>query len=169
MARVGLISRRAFIGGGAAALLTAWSVALRKGKEGAAAGVAGPAGAAMGAAMGAAASGRLGALEAGPGEGGGGPALLTRSTFTPLLGTTLRMTGGGDDFDVVLDEINDLSPSARDDEDRFAVIFRGPAGLAPAQGIRTFRHERTGDAAIFVVPIGRPVDGVTYEAIFNRL
>jgi hypothetical protein len=79
------------------------------------------------------------------------------------------MTGGGDDFDVVLAEINDLSPSARGDENRFALVFRAPVGQAPAQGIRTLRHERTGDTGIFVAPVGRAVGGLNYEAVFNRL
>jgi len=166
VAMVGLVSRRAFIGGGAAAaLLTAWSVALGKGAVHTVPGVAGRAGARAAAA----AAGADVVLDAGPGEAGGSPALLTRSTFTPLVGTTLRMTGGGDDFDVVLEEVNDLSPSAPGDEDRFALVFRAPVGQAPTQGIRTFRHGRTGDTGIFVAPVGRAVGGVNYEAVFNRL
>jgi hypothetical protein len=163
---VGLVSRRAFIAGGAAAaLLTAWSLASGKGAEStlpAGAGRAGPA-------TGAAAPGRHAALEAAAGEVGGEPAVLTRSTFVPLLGTTLRMTGGGDDVYVVLSEINDLSPSARDDEGRFALIFRAPAGQVPTQGIRTLHHDRIGATGIFVAPVGRAVGGLSYEAVFNRL
>ena len=164
MAMVGMISRRAFIGGGAAAaLLTASSVALGKGALGMGPGVPGRAGA------GAAAVGGNVVLDAGRGEASEPPALLTRSTFTPLLGTTLRMTGEGDDFDVVLEEINDLSPSAQGDEDRFALVFRAPVGQAPTQGIRTFGHERTAGTGIFVAPVGGTVGGLTYEAVFNRL
>jgi hypothetical protein len=164
---VGLISRRAFIGSGAAAaLLTAWSVAFGKSAVGTVPGVPGVGGRAGAGAV-AAAGGNL-VLDAGRGEASDPPALLTRSTFTPLLGTTLRMTGGGDDFEVVLEEINDLSPSAPGDENRFALVFRAPVGQAPTQGIRTFRHERTGDTGIFVAPVGRAVDGLNYEAVFNR-
>ncbi len=171
---MGLISRRAFIGGGAAAsVLAAWTVVFRTGAHGAVA--AGGPGAAS------SREGSAGPGTSGPGSPGAvsdgadvadvadGPVPLTRSTFTPLVGATLRMTGEGDDFDVVLSQVNDLSPSARGEEDRFALIFRAPAGRPRAQGIRTFRHERLGGTGIFVAPVGRPVDGVTYEAVFNRL
>src|SRR5271168_2154749 len=52
-----------------------------------------------------------------------------RSRFTPFLGSTFRMTGAGDDADVVLTEISDLRPVARaNDNQRFALLFTAPHG-----------------------------------------
>jgi len=146
-------------------LLGAWSVAFGTGAEGVVAARPG-AGSAAG---GPGAPGSPGAVPDVADVADGRPISLTRSTFTPLLGATLRMTGEGDDFDVVLSQVNDLSPSAQGEEDRFALIFRAPAGQSLAQGIRTLHHERIGGAGMFVAPVGRPVGGVMYEAVFNRL
>ncbi len=155
-------------------MLAAWSVACRTEAQGTVGAAVGPSGAGTGEASpgpparaGSAPDGSE--VADGADVADGGPVLLTRSMFTPLLGATLRMSGGGDDFDVVLRQVNDLSPSAQGEEDRFALIFRAPAGRPLAQGIRTFRHELIGGTGIFVAPVGRPVDGVTYEAVFNRL
>jgi hypothetical protein len=95
---------------------------------------------------------------------------LTRARFTPALGSTLRMTGGGTgDLDVVLAEITDLRPVLRaDDEDRFALLLHVPGGQRPISGIRTLRHPHIGEVALFVSPVDRGVDPVHYEAVINR-
>lgn len=95
---------------------------------------------------------------------------LTRSRFTPALGSTLRMTGGDTgDIDVVLAEITDLRPVLRaDDEDRFALLLHVPVSQRPIAGIRTLRHPDIGEVALFVSPVDRGVNPVHYEAVINR-
>jgi hypothetical protein len=94
---------------------------------------------------------------------------LTRSTFTPLLGSTFRVSGDGNHFDVVLKEINDLGPSSRTDtENQFSLLFEGRADRSVSQGTLTFSNSRTGDLSLFVVPIGRGVEVLTLESIINR-
>jgi hypothetical protein len=95
---------------------------------------------------------------------------LVRSTFTPLLGATFRMTGGGVDFDVVLVEINDLRPVARpDDQDRFAAVFSAPAGRQRMQGVRSLYHPNVGRIALFVASVDQGAKASRYEAIVNRV
>jgi hypothetical protein len=94
---------------------------------------------------------------------------LSRSTFIPLLGKTFRMTGNGTINHVVLDEINDLFPVAQaEDENRFALVFRGPTGAARTDGIKKFHHSNIGAISMFVVPVGMGTKFVHYEAIINR-
>ena len=49
----------------------------------------------------------------------------------------------------------------------FSLLFRGAPDPVVAQQIVTLRHPARGDQAIFVTPIGRDADGVTYQAVFN--
>jgi hypothetical protein len=93
---------------------------------------------------------------------------LVRSTFTPLLGSTFHVSGEGNHFDVVLTEINDLSPSNRTDtENQFSLLFQGRADRSVTQGTLTFSNSRTGKLSLFVVPTGRGVKALTLESIIN--
>ncbi|HEY6787404.1 MAG TPA: hypothetical protein VI365_08835 [Trebonia sp.] len=93
-----------------------------------------------------------------------------RSRFTPFLGSTFRMTGAGDDADVVLTEISDLRPAARaNDNQRFALLFTAAHGHGPADGTRTFTRAGFGAIDLFVSPVGAGAEARHYEAIINRL
>jgi hypothetical protein len=92
-----------------------------------------------------------------------------RSRFTPWLGATFRMTGAGDDVDVVLSEIGDLRPVARtQDEARFSLMFSAPAGHAPTSGIRTISRDGFGSIDMFVTPVGPESGDRPYQAVINR-
>jgi hypothetical protein len=54
-------------------------------------------------------------------------------------------------------------------QDRFSIVFRTANDIFLGQGQRDFHHERMGDFALFLVPIGRDEQGTSYEAVFNRL
>jgi hypothetical protein len=93
-----------------------------------------------------------------------------RSRFTPWVGSTFRMTGAGEDVDVVLTEIGDLHPAARaQDEARFSLLFTAPAGHAPTDGIASFSRDGFGAIDMFVTPVGPDSGDRPYEAIINRL
>jgi hypothetical protein len=93
-----------------------------------------------------------------------------RSRFTPWVGSAFRMTGAGDDVNVVLTEIGDLLPVARaQDEARFSLLFAAPAGHTPTDGVRTFSREGFGSIDMFVAPVGPDDADRPYEAIINRL
>jgi hypothetical protein len=94
---------------------------------------------------------------------------LTRARFTPLVGSTIGMTGAGDNLQVVLSEVADLLPVLRvDDPDRFALLFTATRGDPPTPGIRTFTHPELGEVALFVSPVDRGVNALHYEAVINR-
>ncbi len=53
--------------------------------------------------------------------------------------------------------------------ERFCLLFRGPAHQPLAQNTYVFEHPRLGDLALFIVPIGSR-EGAPYcyyEAVFN--
>ncbi len=56
-----------------------------------------------------------------------------------------------------------------DRQERFAIVFRGPANAFLAQGMRRFEHDQMGELDLFIVPISQDDKGVYYEAVFNRL
>ncbi|MBE0611635.1 MAG: hypothetical protein IH609_19800 [Dehalococcoidia bacterium] len=49
----------------------------------------------------------------------------------------------------------------------FSLVFRGPANPLLPQAIYRLESDAVEPLEIFLVPIGRDADGVTYEAIFN--
>jgi len=93
---------------------------------------------------------------------------LTRSTFTPLQGSTFRMTGDGHNFDVVLSEINDLLPlRGGDDDKRFSLVFSASPDRPRTQGMRTFHNDRVGHVTMFVIPVDQGTKALRLESVFN--
>ncbi len=124
-----------------------------------------------------------GQLYAGPEKSGGGlwerwlpvrfrrrvdVADLVKSTFAPHLHTTFRFHLASDDrVDLELIEVADLrGPSS---EDRFSLLFRGPATATFPQGIYELTHNQIGVFSIFVGPVGANQENAFYQAIFNRV
>jgi hypothetical protein len=94
---------------------------------------------------------------------------LIRHRFTPLVGESFRMTGGGHNIKVVLTKVGDLTPVLRaHDPNRFALLFRIPDGRQPTPGIRSFRHPAVGTVDLFVSPVDRGAKALHYEAVINR-
>ena len=62
------------------------------------------------------------------------------------------------------------SPHAEDAQnEKFTLRFRGAPGSPPAQDTYWFEHQRIGNFAMFIVPIGCLDERhCYYEAIFNR-
>jgi hypothetical protein len=104
---------------------------------------------------------------------------LTRSTFANLLGQTfqIRSVPSGE-LAAQLVEVRDL-PSARfrgspaaasaESENRFSILFRGPADTPLGQGTYEFSHTQLGAFSLFIVPMASDMDTRDYEAVFNRL
>jgi hypothetical protein len=97
----------------------------------------------------------------------GPPALLKRSSFTPLLKAPFRMLDrAGRSANVVLSQVGDLRPAlAAARETRFSLVFDGSGVPAWPQGTYRFSHPRIGVVALFVVPVDRGVSGRHYRAI----
>lgn len=58
----------------------------------------------------------------------------------------------------------DSSPNV----EQFSLIFRGPLEPYFPQGTYTLQHDKLGEFALFLVPLGPDAAGMSYQAIFNR-
>jgi hypothetical protein len=69
-------------------------------------------------------------------------------------------------MDLELTQVEEKSPSPR--QEQFALTFRAPLDAPLEQQIFNLHHEQLGDGLVFLVPIGKDAEGITYEAVFNR-
>jgi hypothetical protein len=53
-------------------------------------------------------------------------------------------------------------------QEQFSLLFRGPGDRVLSQGLCRMQHQRLGELALFLVPIGPDEQGMQYEAVFNR-
>lgn len=49
----------------------------------------------------------------------------------------------------------------------FSITLRGPDESFLPQGMYTLSHQQSGESDIFLVPVGRDIEGFIYEAVFN--
>jgi Domain of unknown function (DUF6916) len=68
--------------------------------------------------------------------------------------------------EIELVSVEDKSSSPR--QEQFLLTFRAPLEAPPVQWLYQLRHERLGSGRLFLVPIARDEEGLTYEAVFNR-
>jgi hypothetical protein len=102
------------------------------------------------------------------GAGSAAAAPLTRSTFTPLLGSTLRMSNGHRTKKVVLADISDLPKAAKaNDEHCFSLLFETPAGTTLPQALRSISHHDIGTVPLLIVPVDRGKAHQWYQAVIN--
>ena len=99
---------------------------------------------------------------------------FTIDTFAPLTGETLRLhLAGAEPLVVVLESVRELPivgwrpEDAPEHRQPFSLLFLGPAHVVLPQAIYRFEHEGIGTFEIFIVPIGRTAEGVSYEAVFT--
>jgi hypothetical protein len=59
-------------------------------------------------------------------------------------------------------------PGVEHGQERFSLVFRGPLESPLGQGIQSAQHEQLGAFELFLVPVGRELEGMLYEAAFNR-
>lgn len=92
---------------------------------------------------------------------------LTSDTFAALLNGRFRLILGPEArMDVELVEFNAGSRSAH--HEAFSIVFRAPVEAPVEQRIYRLEHESIGAFELFLVPIGKSLEGVRYEAVFNR-
>lgn len=93
---------------------------------------------------------------------------MNRNHFAESVNTTFHFKPyeADGEFDLELVEMNDLrSP---DGYEAFSLIFRGPSDRIFPQMTYAVRGEQLDEFPLFIVPIGRDENGITYQAIFNR-
>lgn len=95
-------------------------------------------------------------------------AALDHETFSKYLNTNFRIFGGDSYiFEAELSKISDLQLSPQ--QERFAIIFRGPREPLINQGTYRLEHDEMGEFMLFMVPLRQDDDGTFYEAVFNRM
>ena len=89
---------------------------------------------------------------------------LTIADFAPWRGGAVGVETDAGPLPFVLADVHELAPSPRE-AGSFRLELHGPAEPVLSQGIYPIR---VGEArhAIFIVPIARRTDGISYEAIF---
>lgn len=93
---------------------------------------------------------------------------LTRNDFADCLESVFRVgPASGDQIELTLQQVSELGSCPG--HETFSIILHGPAEKMLQQGIYAFEHDRLGLQEIFIVPIARNEQGISYEAIFNRL
>jgi hypothetical protein len=105
-----------------------------------------------------------------------GPAtldVLTLARFTPHVGSqfTVRASNAGP-VTATLEEASATEPHPADRPgvrgEAFSLIFRGPRQPVVGDGKHTLAHPALGTFPLFLVAVGRGVDGQGYQAIVDR-
>ena len=96
-------------------------------------------------------------------------AALTLATFEPLVGDAFAVgiePAGEEPIEFVLESATSAGdwPGGRQP---FSLIFRGPPEPLLSQAIYALQHAGLGTLEIFVVPIARDAERVSYQAIFT--
>ena len=99
---------------------------------------------------------------------------FTLDTFTPRVGEMFRVqVPGADPIGMVLESVTEIPvagwrpDSVAQPRKPFSLLFLGPSHLILPQAIYPFEHEALGVFEIFIVPVGKSANGVTYEAVFS--
>jgi len=88
--------------------------------------------------------------------------------FSKYLNTTFRISlGESNTLEAELVSVGEhlLSPQ----QERFALVFRGPVQPLLPQAIYRFEHDEMGKFSLFIVPLRQDEAGTYYEACFNRV
>jgi hypothetical protein len=95
-------------------------------------------------------------------------AALEHEIFSKYLNTTFRISlGDSNTVEAELSKVSDLLVSS--EQQRFAIVFRGPKEPFLPQASYRFEHDGMGEFILFIVPIRQDDRGIFYEAVFNRM
>jgi hypothetical protein len=99
---------------------------------------------------------------------------FTLDTFAPRAGETFRLHAeGAAPFDLVLASVREIPVSGWRPDDAaehrtpFSLVFHGPPQFVLPQAIYRFEHDGLGAFEMFIVPIARDAQAVSYEAVFS--
>ncbi|HJS50918.1 MAG TPA: hypothetical protein VJ781_03375 [Pyrinomonadaceae bacterium] len=94
--------------------------------------------------------------------------LPSRDAFSAAVTTSFDVSAGDHPpVEFTLVECNTLLDS--ETQETYSLLFRGPSGLPPVQGIYALENEKLGKLELFLVPIKRDEQGLYFEAIMNHL
>jgi len=93
---------------------------------------------------------------------------VTHGDLVQNLATAFRIAPVSiEPIELILTQVSELWTSPG--QESFSIVFRGPVGRMLPQGTYTLTHGRLGEQDIFIVPVARDEQAVSYEAVFNRL
>lgn len=92
---------------------------------------------------------------------------LKQSDFESLSNSKFRLQYGESQWlELVMEKVVDLGSTPQ--QEQFSIIFRGPLSPSFWQGTYRLEHEKMGQLHLFLVPVGKDENGMSYEAVFNR-
>ena len=94
-------------------------------------------------------------------------AKLTSEIFAKHLHSRFKLASGEPSMELLLTTVDERQSSPQIES--FSLIFRGPRTPQLPQKIYRLEHEELGAFDIFLTPVGADQDGVSYEAVFNRV
>ena len=99
---------------------------------------------------------------------------FTIDTFMPMAGQVFRLpVQGAEPLEMTLESVTEIPVSgwrpeeAAEHRKPFSLVFLGPPQFVLPQAIYRFEHDAIGAFEIFIVPIGRTPQGVSYEVVFS--
>ncbi len=93
---------------------------------------------------------------------------LNSEVFSEQLHTTFELRiPGAKSLPLELFEVAEKNQSPQ--LEQFSLAFRGPLTPFAPQGTYTVEHEKLGELALFLVPLGPDSIGMCYQVVFNRL
>ena len=96
------------------------------------------------------------------------PSLYLVETFAPHLHTIFEAEvepGTSLSLELIQVERGPAHPRAL----MFWLLFRGPGAPLLPQSIYHLQHAALGELDLFLVPVGRDDQGISYQAVFNRV
>jgi hypothetical protein len=95
---------------------------------------------------------------------------LVLEDFADKVGSAFLLNEQGlDGMSLTLQEAEALNPAMglRGARPPFSLIFVGKDPRVLPQRIYQMEHEKLGEIALFLVPVGKNAEGVSYQATFN--
>ena len=93
---------------------------------------------------------------------------LEPAAFTPYIGRSFALVGGGTRVHARLAEVEELAmPGAAPAHTGFSLLFEAPVPL-PGQGIYRLHNPQAGQVDLFVVPVDRPGRHHHLQCIIHR-
>lgn len=94
---------------------------------------------------------------------------LTKETFEPRKGESFTLTHetASGELELTLASVQGTGLQGKAKREQFSVHFNGPAEPILPQSIYRLENKEMGTMELFLVPVARDDEGVTYEAVFT--
>ncbi|CAM2007475.1 hypothetical protein APED_12470 [Acanthopleuribacter pedis] len=94
--------------------------------------------------------------------------VLRKVTMDTIVGDTLTLSVSEHEIPLKLDTIRERADAKENGYECFTMVFSGPVDKELNQGTYTMKSEKLGDFLLFIVPVAKSQEAMTYEAVINR-